>query len=289
MNIKNYHIISIVFFLALQGCSESTEPVEIQPKLPFTIIAKADDSELSDSIKVLYLQDAATITIRAVIEDSSELLYDVSLPLDYMINIYNGLIHIHNSRDPEDTLTYNYQHHSYFVEAVEVQQIYIHVDSTVNWVKSMLKGEIETDNDSINSLVNEYFLSINSHFIAASSGKLYIILESTSYLNTYALSKKFDVIEGVISTLNIRYASSATLFTVDTGLNWEFNYRYGWGPCGLSGDIVKCKYEHNWLVQVDQAGEVSLLESTGDDIHGDFTKKSLSTEIVQTNKIVLLN
>lgn len=274
MIIKNYHIISIVFFLALQGCSESTEPVEIQPKLPFTKIAKADDSELSDSIKVLYLQDAATITIRAVIEDSSELLYDVSLPLDYMSNIYNGLIHIHNSRDPEDTLTYNYQHHSHFIGAEEVQQLFIHVDSTVSWVESWLNGNKETENSDINNLVSEFNLDITFHGISASSGPL-IILETPIFLNTYALAKKFGMIDGVISAGGVRYSSNVFFSTNDTGKNWVFNYLYSWGPCSIT-PVVSCKYKHNWLVQVDQAGEVSLLESTGDDIHEDFTKQSLS-------------
>lgn len=286
MIIKNYYIISIVFFLTLQGCSETTQPEEIQPKLPFTKIAKADDSELSDSIKVLYLQDAATITIRAVIEDSSESLYDVSLPLDYMINIYNGLIHIHSSRDLEDTLTYNYQHHSHFLGGEEAQQLFFRVDSTVKWVESWLNGNIETENSDIDSLVSEFNLDITSYGISASSGLPLIILETPIFLNTYALAKKFEMINGIISASGVRYASNITFSTNDTGNNWEFNYSYGWGPCGLSGYVMKCKYEHNWLVQVDQAGEVSLLESTGDDINKGFTKQSLSTEIGLTKKIV---
>lgn len=276
----NKKIISIGIILTLQACSESTEPIVVEPLLPFTRIAPADDSELSESIKVLFSEDAARMTLKAAIEDSGEALYDVNLPQDYMDNIYNGLIHIYNSRDPLDSVTTNFQQLTHVNTGVGVHGLHLEVDFSVLGIESWPSGHIRTGNSDIDTLITEYNLERTG-----SDSSQRINLESKFPLNTYALGKKFKIIDGVISVSIGASSSSKNITAIDTGLNWEFDYYYSWGPCSLMP--VRCKYEHNWLVQVNQAGDVSLLDSYGDDIHENSTNESVSNVIVPIKKMAL--
>ena len=260
----NRYIISVIFILSLQACSDSTQPDEIEPELQFTKISPADDSNVPDPIKVLYLDDAAIITLWAVMEDSSDLLYDVDLPKDFIVNIYNGLIHIYNNREMLDSLTYIFRYDLHILNRARVHRISTRVDSTVDWVGNWLEGEIHTDNDEINRFITEYNLYIESYYIPPPPDLPLVVLESEIHINTYALAEKLEVIDGIVSAMNIIGSANVDLSAFDTGSDWEFEYFYSWGACNLNP--VDCQFKHYWVVKVNPKGDVSLLEDYGDEI-----------------------
>ena len=285
MSCKHIYLV-LLLVPVLLSCSDSTPPDELEYQLQFTELIAADDTNVPDSFKVLYLDDAAIITLWALFVDSSDLLYDVELPVDFMNNIYNGLVHIYNHKGMLDSSTYIFRYHLNIEPHERVHTLNIELDSTINWVSDWLNGDIQTENSEINNLVENYNLNLHKYYIFPPPRLPLVVLETEDRLNTFALAKKFEVIDGIVSAKRIVGSANVGLSAIDDGSSWDFEYFYSWGPCNIFP--VECQFIHYWVVNVTPNGVVTLKESYGDEVPWPLSKIVLPGDFVLTRKMVLL-
>ena len=98
----------------------------------------------------------------------------------------------------------------------------------------------------INNLVEIYNLKIKKNYYLLPPRLPLVVLETDDRLNTFALGKKFVVIDGIVSAKRMVGSSSAGLSAIDDGSSWDFEYFYSWGACNFPP--VECQFIHYWVV-----------------------------------------
>ena len=215
------------------------------------IITSPDDSQIPSSIKKLIHTDAATLALRDVIKDPEAKYNLVEIPADLIEIYYRGLIHIYNAKKhpPYDKIS-----SIHVFPSPNVTGIVVMIDTTYEWTKSWKRGDRLTGNASIDSIMEKYNLQLNSCYYDLAA------LYSLRSINTYALSKKFEGIDGVrFSELNGYMGDGNDIQAVINESHILYVFSIGWGDCP-SG----CMSRHYWDVAVEFNGAVKLIREYGE-------------------------
>lgn len=215
------------------------------------VITSPDESNISDSIKILIKIDAATLALRDVIKDS-ELKYQLlEIPPDLIELYYRGLIYIYNTMKYPP---YNKLNGIHVFRNPPVFSIAVLFDTSYAWTKAWKRGERLTGNPQIDALMENYNLQLSYCCYDAAS------IFSFNPINTYALSNKFLGIPGVrISEPNFYMGDGADIKAEIKDIYLLYVFTVGWGDCP-SG----CLSRHFWEISVEYDGSVTLLREYGD-------------------------
>jgi hypothetical protein len=246
-----------VFTLFLNSCGLLDLSDNNEDKLGETKIIKADDSNLSDNLKISYKTDATRLALNDIQSDSSLRLSLVEIPEDKIENYYNGIIHIYNQKNisARDSVVDKYNIHS--SSTFEMKRLIVGINTSFSWTQFWQNGNPLTGNSQIDSLIITYNIN-NVEYFAGSV----VNLTAINPLNMDALGHLFSKIDGVnYAEPNGGIGGSND---IDAQLNDEYiNYKFslGWGDCP-SG----CIYHHFWEFNVNFNGRVEYLGSYGDPI-----------------------
>lgn len=241
-------IISVLFFS--WNCSEENNPVSLNPKLP-----PANDSNLTDSVKSLYRKDAARLSVRYLFQIKSPDTSSIVIPNDLVNLFYNGFIYIYNSElDKAEYVTKTNPIHTFPYPILN--SIYVAIDTSYNWTKAWQNKNIVTDNNDINNLIIPYGFKISKTFRFMNN---WIVLETDSSINLYALTERLEKIPGIINAeLNGYIGDGNNIEAAITDNSLEYDFSIGWGDCPAG-----CISRHYWEFVVNMAGQVQFIREYG--------------------------
>jgi hypothetical protein len=220
-------------------------------------ITSGDDSFIPDSIKSLMKEDAAHLVLRDIYSDPFNKENLVYLLDDLVELYYRGFVHIYNAKSlsARNQVIENYKIHT--LCNLEMHYLAVSVDSSTAWVYAWRNGNRLTGNEQVDLLMETYNLELYRvyqwDYISAS-------LYSDSAVNVYAISKKFEPIEGVIYAEPDGCLGDGNDITGSIKSDYiEYNFSHGWGDCPAG-----CISRHYWLFRVQFDGTVIFIKSYGD-------------------------
>ena len=245
-------IVPLLIFL-LQNCNAVDSYLDDSVRMVY-----GDDSEISDSIKTLFNEDAARLALRDIQSNSSDKENLIIIPAYYVESYYNGLVHIYNANYiPErDVVIDTYKIHTF--RYPETHTLIVAVDSTKDWVQEWKNGNRLTGNQKIDELMETYNLQLYHYYswpILQAA-----VLFSEEPLNIHALCNKFKPIDGVIYAESDGVIGDGNNITASIETNGiKYIFSYGWGDCPAG-----CISRHYWEFKVKFDGIVQFINSYGD-------------------------
>ena len=252
-------LIIIVLSLSVFSCEKNTSPLhEIPSEITLREITSNDDSHIADSIRSLYRTDAARLALNHVYQNKLPDTASVNIPQQLIDSFYSGLIHIFNCKTitSVDTITKIRPVHTF--PYVSLYYLWVHVDTSYTWTKQWENGFTFTGNDTIDSLLIEYELELESYSIYQMA-----ILKAHKPLNMKTLGKMFEKISGVTYAEPEGFGGSGDDLEANLELLWiRYIFSIGWGDCPAG-----CINRRFWEYTVSDAGEVRYWGSYGDKLY----------------------
>lgn len=248
-------IIGIGVTLGGLWCSNPVSSVELG--IEFIRLSHADESQVPDSLKKAYIEDAGILTLRIVQEVGGEINNQVELPNELLTTLYNALIYFYNATDlaARDSVVDMYDIHINHTWAI--RSLIVAIDSTKAWTQAWRKGERLTGQRQIDRLMVKYDLELENYYKFPWAHT--VTLASSRPMNMAALAKRFAGIKGVGYAEPNGGGGDGPNITAQVGTdNWLLTYSLGWGDCP-SGCIAR----HYWSFEVDSSGEVAYTGSSG--------------------------
>ncbi|MFQ6617438.1 MAG: hypothetical protein ACE5QV_02010 [Fidelibacterota bacterium] len=221
------------------------------------VMEAANETNISDSIKTLYKEDAARLALRDVHANDNTKKLLISIPPELIDLYYNGLIHIYNqtSLAARDSVVELYPIHTF--PSPVTHEIIIAVDSTQNWVKEWESGKRFTGNMQVDQLMKKYNLQLKRYYRFPWSHTA--LLHAPAPLNILALAEKFEQIAGVYyAEPNFPMGDGSDINSIIESSYVKYEYKFGYGDCP-SG----CINRHFWVFHVYYNGDVTFIESFG--------------------------
>ncbi|WP_017714871.1 hypothetical protein [Kamptonema formosum] len=232
----------------------------------------ADDSQVPDSLRWLYLEDAARLALRSILQAGAPASERVELPADLTNTLYSALIHVYNARKnipPQDVLEI-YRTHTF--PSPSTREIIVGVGGKPAWADAWSNGQRLTGNRQVDILMETFSLQLQRYL--AGSGAA--ILRSSGPLNTVAVAKQFAGIPGVsYAQPNNPGGDGDDIKAQFKGSYWEIDYIQGFGDCQ-----PVCIQRRIWTFRVYPDGKVeyagSRLIGTGTPVRDRWAKDGQS-------------
>lgn len=254
---KNALITTLSIFLLF--CCDITDSEEEQ--IDWTkgkVIVTANDSDIPDSVRSWYQEDAARLALRDVhaIESAKKTL--IEIPVNLIKLYYNGSVHVYNATSlaARDSVVEIYIIHTF--PHPETHSLIVAVDSTKDWVNAWKNGERLTGNSKIDRLMETYDLQLDRYYRWPWSHSA--VLRALTPLNILALAPQFQNIEGVHYAEPNGYGGDGNdiIAAIESDfLKCEYSVGYGDCPSG-------CIYRHFWTFHINYDGSVEFVVSFGD-------------------------
>lgn len=218
---------------------------------------QASDCAPDPAFTDFYQNDAEVLAAVQMINDP---IYasTVEIPTDLFDFYYDRLNAIFNATDiPErDTVVECLNIHNQGGSGF-TNHILVNVLPNTDWAEELINGIFPTSNTQINSLFNQYNLSLPYHSIGTDNWNLDIVAEH--HLNTQALADVFATITGVMSAS----PNYITIFCLFDGISTIRYNNYVDINFFMS---IPCADGVNWMFRVYDDCSVQFLQRTGNDI-----------------------
>jgi|SRR3990172_631433 len=255
----------LIVFLIISifaACDSWKEGNPFGPGFAYPVVVPAQDRNVPESVRERYREDAARLALHKVDEIGGHLAEQVELPVNLINTIYYALIHIYNSRLPaRDSVITLYDIHNYrdyYLYWVEVC-----ADTAQAWAKVWQNGQRFTGNLEIDRLIRAYDLQVVDYSPFLSCCDL-VTLRSNRSLNTVALAKQFEEIDGVVAAYGGGDGGDGNNIKAESKESyWQFEYSIAWGDCHFG-----CTCHHFWIFRVHTNGKVEYAGSYGDTVTG---------------------
>jgi len=236
----------------------------------------SDDSNLSDSLKKQYLDDAARLAIIQMNQDSI-LKTEIFVPDSLLYKYYEALIAVYNS-DIKNTEIVKTIHEAC---SSEIKEFSLTIDSSASWVEDWRNGNKITGINKLDDLITTYNIKLHDNQIFFDYYEsLKKRLDDLKATHNTDINNIVDSYQLVIKTEDyVNYEIFPTLFHgIDKIRNVEpcrmigdgdrisgsinngsiiLTYRTGWGDCPAG-----CLNRHYWKFSVNQ-NEVRLIREYG--------------------------
>lgn len=251
----SFYLIAALFITSsctdLTGSSESPENSDFQTDIQ---ILPADDEQLSEEQKTLYLLDAEKLAVRYVNNKDST---QTEIPQSLIDLFYNGLVHIVNSEHPKANEVAALGVHARI--PVSSREILVIADTTAPWIDAWRNGTVETGSPEIDQLIEQFnFSLVQYRELENVSPTSTTTLRSNRPINIYAVGRLFselDYIKGAGPDLITDGSNLSVLFFEDY-LRYTFEYGFGDCPAG-------CINRHIWHFRVYKDGTVEFESESG--------------------------
>jgi hypothetical protein len=223
--------------------------------------------EAPDSIVQKYQDDAGVLTLRKFYENELPWADSIEIPDAHSDTVLNALLAVWNAEGlaARDTVVGMLDIRAGIDYSINM--LTLKCDTTVSWVEQMENGSFPTENDTINALIENYYLSISDIINDTAFPHLYFFLTADSNCNMPQLSTLFEDVSGVISVFatsgNVAHLFHENIEIDIYSDNVVLHYSFGWGDCP-SG----CLNWRHWDFKVYYDCSVEFIESYGDILPG---------------------
>ncbi len=242
--------------IGLLSCEETTD----QPKNILNF--QTDESNLSDSLKSHFWNEATHLALREILENEDDSKDSVIIPEDSIKQFYFGLVSVYNAIElPERSIVVDTFQIELFGQ-LQLDQFSMWIDTTSVWAQKWMDGQTETGNPVVDSLVAKYELYVLRTAHHQSLGVYDITLGSRSLLNMMALTELFSHVDDIRYSTPSHWSGDANdIIAEKSDSKFVLHYYLKWGDCPAG-----CAYEHFWTFEVTFAGEVTFIGEDGDPI-----------------------
>lgn len=205
-----------------------------------------------------FKRDAARLALRLEGEKEDLRYQNVYLPQDKVNGIYNLLVSIYLSGETAQSIEKCNVH---TFPNPSIDHLVLIFNKNVSWAAPLRNGITETDNKTINKLLNTYNLVIEK-YVNWNDKSDAITIRSRDALNMAALAQEFDNIEGITETdlgLPKVGGNDIRMKRISGGWEFEFVLRFGAYSDGAGKN-------HIWKYKALDNGKVSFLSEGGDPI-----------------------
>lgn len=211
-------------------------------------ITSPDDSALPDSVRQWYREDAAQLAMRFLQTQDPETDV-VELPEERVQFFYDALVHVYNAQGiaarDEIVEIHTFPRHN-------THEVLLAVDTTVAWTQAWRAGDRLTGQPEVDALIEEYDLSVEYN---AWSFQHMVLVRSETPINTVALNRRFERIEGVTYAEQNGYGGDGDdIEATVEGDAVVLTYSRGWGDCPAG-----CIHRAYWAFRVAADGTVRFV------------------------------
>ncbi len=237
--------ISFTFPLRKSTCSMVENQAQYQQTVPQSVARKLK-------------RDAARLALR-IEGDKEDLRYQgIYIPQDKVNGIYNLLTNIYLTGETAQSIEKCNVH---TFPNPSIDHLVLVFNKNVTWAAPLRNGITETDNNTINKLLNTYNLVIEK-YVNWNDKSDAITIRSKDALNMAALANEFDNVEGVTEVdlgLPKVGGNDIRMKRVSGGWEFEFVLRFGAYSDGAGKN-------HIWKYKALDNGKVSFVSEGGDPI-----------------------
>lgn len=200
-----------------------------------------NDSNIDDSLKILFLNDAARMSIIQMNEDLT-LQNEILIPDTILLKYYGALIAVYNS-DEEHTSEvkdiHDYRSHG-------VKRFLWSIDLSAPWMENWKNDNMFTGIEKLDNIITTYDIEILEIYTHSSG---YLVSYTTGeYVNNKKFPSLFNNIEYIIhSEINLVIGDGDWITASEIGFFIILTYSVGRGDCP-SG----CDYRHYWEFLVNK-------------------------------------
>jgi hypothetical protein len=228
--------------------------VENRPAIAGTekIWPPPDDSQVPDSLRWLYQEDAARLALRFMLQAGGSASEQVELPTDLVSTLYTALIQVYKAGKniPPQAKVEIYRIHTF--PSPSTREIIVNVGSKPAWADAWSNGQRLTGNRQVDLLMEVFSLQLQRYLANGSA-----ILRSSRPLNTVTVAKQFAGIPGVsYAQPNNPGGDGDDIKAQFKGSYWELDYILGSGDCQ-----PVCIQRHIWTFRVYPDGKVQYAGS----------------------------
>lgn len=260
MNIKKFclFLITIISFFIV-GCENTAyeDKNSTNDNYLNKQISNVNKDIVPDSILERYKKEAEILTARLIQADPKLSSSLIRLPNSVIQLFTNALIQVYNANNiaARDVVIEQYNI-SVFPQPV-TNYFYVKVDTAKLWVKKWLSGNLYTGFNDIDTLVDNYKLTVKSNLILPSA--TYFFLNCEESLNLLAFCNLLDDINGIDEASPEGTIGDGNNITAEIFDNYvELNYSYGFGDCPAG-----CISRHYWKFRIYYSGVVQFIGESG--------------------------
>ncbi len=203
-------------------------------------------------------RDAARLALRVESEKEDLKYMNVQIPQDRLNGIYNLLAAIYVSGEVGKSIERCNVH---TFPNPSIDHIVLIFDKNISWAAPLRNGITETDNKTINKLLNTYDLVIEK-YVQWNDKQDAVTIRSKDALNMAALANEFESIEGVAEIdLGLPKVGGNDIRMKRIATGWEIDYVLKFGTYGEGGGK-----EHIWKYQANDKAEVNFISEGGEPI-----------------------
>ncbi len=225
--------------------NKSASAIRGQQQLPRQLVRK-------------FRRDAARLALRLESKNEDLRFQSIIIPQHIIDNIYKALTDIYLADETARSISKCNVH---TFPNPSIDHLVLIFNRNISWAAPLRDGISETDNESINSLLDEYDLIIERH-VQWNDTEDAITIRSKEPLNMSALANEFYNIAGIQSIdLGIPKMGGNDINLRRTHAGWEVEYVLRFGSyIGGKGKM------HFWKYEVHDNGEVKFNTEGGDPV-----------------------
>lgn len=219
-------------------------------------------------------RDAARLALRVESEREDLKYMNVQIPQDRLNGIYNLLVAIYLNSEVGKSIEKCNVH---TFPNPSIDHLVLIFDKNISWAAPLRNGITETDNKTINKLLNSYDLVIEK-YVQWNDNQDAVTIRSKDALNMAALANEFESIEGVAEMdLGLPKVAGNDIRMKRITTGWEFDYVLKFGAYANGGK------EHIWKYRADDKGIVTFVSEGGEPIPA--WMKCEMTDIATSNRL----
>lgn len=255
LTMKNFWFFHHTAFYCLLLCIGF--PLVVQAQAPKAIFVKQNGvhSDIPKSLERKFRRDAARLALRLEAEKEDLRYLNINIPQSTIEMVYNLLTQVYTSDETAKSIAKCNVH---TFPNPSIDQLVIIYEKDVEWAAPLRDGISETENSTINDLLDEYELVIEKH-VPWNDTEDALTIRSKAPLNMAALASEFEDIEGIVDI----DLGAPKVAGNDISLNrfqdgWEILYILKFGSF-TSGKGKK----HIWKYHALDNGNIQFIEESG--------------------------
>ena len=255
-NLWFYH--NLTFYCTLLLCISLSFPLIGQtPKATF-VKQSGVQNDIPKSLERKFRRDAARLALRLEAQKEDLRYLNVGIPQPTIEMVYNLLTQVYSGDEMAKSIAKCNVH---TFPNPSIDQLVIIYEKDIDWAAPLRDGISETENATLNDLLDEYELVIEKH-VPWNDTEDALTIRSKAPLNMAALASEFEEIEGIVDIdLGVPKVAGNDIALNRFQDGWEIQYILKFG----SFTNGKGK-QHVWKYQALDDGTIQFIEESGSPI-----------------------
>jgi hypothetical protein len=223
-----------------------------------SITINTHTGELPKEVARKLRRDAARIALRLAANGEDPRYLGIYIPKESMEQVFGALSNVYLADERGKSIE---KCNIHTFPNPSIDHLVIIYEKNIGWAKPLANGLSETDNKTINDLLDKYKLVIEKH-VNWTDNQDAITIRSKEPINMAAIANEINNVEGVVEVdLGIPKVVGNDITSKRINGAWELDYilRFGSWATGKGKS-------HVWKYRVTDAGKVNFVNESGEPV-----------------------